>query len=156
MPTKGDNSHNADKTKRNIHCSIKGDKEYMYHGDRSKEELLQFVIRMSGPPVQQVTLVESVDVLKENHAVFFMYVGPQENQVWDSYYSVAGAYQANAAFYATNPEIAKMHFEVGLLPAIVAYKEKYPKFFQCKSNLELQNYCLTCIKYFCFSACPLR
>lgn len=112
--------------------SIKGDNEYIFNGDRTKEELLQFVMRMSGPPVQQVTRVDSVDLLKNNNPVFFTYVGSQAGLLWDSFYNVAEVYQAHSSFYATTPEIARQHFEIDTIPSILVYKEKTHSYFPCK------------------------
>lgn len=114
------------------HFSIKGDNQYVFNGERSKEELLQFVMRMSGPPVQQVTRVDSVDLLKGNNPVFFTYVGSQAGLLWDSFYNVAEVYQAHGSFYATTPEIAKQHFEIDTIPAILVYKEKAHTYFPCE------------------------
>lgn len=60
---------------------IKGNMEYTYSGDRNKDELVDYALRMSGPPVQLVTRTESVDMLKGSHTIFFMFVGPQEGNL---------------------------------------------------------------------------
>lgn len=73
--------------------SIKGHQEFIYNGDRTKEELLPYATRMSGPPVQQVTRSESVDMLKSNNPIFFSFVGKQEGLLWDTYHAVAEHFQ---------------------------------------------------------------
>lgn len=89
-------------------------------------------MRMSGPPVQQVTQVASIDLLKSNNPVFFTYVGSQSGLLWDSFYNVAELFQAHSSFYATTPEIAKQHFEIDTVPAILVYKEKTHTYFPRK------------------------
>ncbi|GAB0086539.1 protein disulfide-isomerase TMX3 [Sergentomyia squamirostris] len=98
--------------------------EYVFTGERSKEELIHFVMRMSGPPVQLVTRTESVEMLKSTHPIFFSFVGRQEGLLWDTYSSVAEIFQAHGFFYATSVEIAREHFDIDTLPAVIVYKER--------------------------------
>lgn len=112
--------------------SIKGHQEYVYSGDRTKEELLPYAMRMSGPPVQQVTRVESVDMLKSNNPIFFAFIGKQDGLLWDTYHSVAEHYQAHGFFYATSVDVATKHFVIDTLPAIMVYKERGHYYFPCE------------------------
>lgn len=103
--------------------SIKGHQEYIYNGDRTKEELLNFSLRLSGPPVKQVTRMESVDMLKTTNQIFFTFVGKQDGILWDIYHSVAEHYQPHGFFYATTADIAVNHFEIIHTPTILVWKE---------------------------------
>lgn len=114
--------------------SIKGDHEFVFNGDRTKEELLNFVMRLSGPPVQQVTRIDSIDMLKSNNLIFFTYVGKQDGVLWDTFYSVAEIYQPHGFFYATSEDIAKRYFEIDTHPAVLVYKERNHYYFPCKLN----------------------
>jgi thioredoxin domain-containing protein 10 len=91
-------------------------------------------MRMSGSAVQQVTRIDSFEVLKGNNPVFFTYVGKQDGALWETYYSVAETFQAHSYFYATSTEIADRHFEIDITPAILVYKEKvhyyYPREYE--------------------------
>jgi thioredoxin domain-containing protein 10 len=86
-------------------------------------------MRMSGSPVQQVTRIDSFEVLKGNNPVFFTYVGKQDGALWETYYSVAETFQAHSYFYATSTEIADRHFEIDITPAILVYKEKVHTYY---------------------------
>ncbi|XP_055843944.1 protein disulfide-isomerase TMX3 [Episyrphus balteatus] len=103
---------------------IKGNMEFTYSGDRTKEDLVDYALRMSGPPVQLVTRTESVDMLKDAHTLFFMFVGQQEGVVWDTFYGAAESYQEHGFFYATTEDIAQQHFDIEQLPAVLVYKEE--------------------------------
>ncbi|CAD7003713.1 protein disulfide-isomerase TMX3 [Ceratitis capitata] len=103
---------------------LKGNAKYVYNGDRTKEDLVDYALRMSGPPVQMVTRPESIDMLKGSHTIFFMYVGDQQGVMWESYYAAAENYQQYGFFYATTPDIASQHFEFEHLPAVLVYKEE--------------------------------
>lgn len=65
----------------------------MFNGDRTKDELVHFVMRMSGNPVQQVTRIESFEILKANNPIFFTYVGKQDGILWDTFYMASEAFQ---------------------------------------------------------------
>lgn len=106
--------------------------EFIYNGERSKEELIHFVMRMSGPPVQLVTRTDSVDMLKASHPIFFAYIGRQEGLLWDTYASVAETFQPHGFFYATSMEIAREHFDIDTLPAVIVYKERSHFYYPCK------------------------
>ncbi|CAD7083643.1 unnamed protein product [Hermetia illucens] len=103
---------------------IKGNDEFVYNGDRSKEDILNYVLRMSGPPVQLVTRPESVDMLKSSHALFFIYVGPESGILWDTYYAAAEHFQPHGFFYVTGVELASQHFEINHTPTVIVYKEE--------------------------------
>lgn len=102
---------------------IKGDQEFVYSGDRTKDDLINYVLRMSGPPVQLVTRPESIDMLKGAHSIFFMYVGQQDGTLWDTYYAAAENYQPHGFFYVTSADLASQHFEIKDLPTVIVYKE---------------------------------
>lgn len=116
---------------------IKGPYDYVYTGDRTKEDLLHFVNRMSGPPVQQVTRPDSIDILKANNPIFFTYVGKQDGILWDVFYSAAESYQPHGYFYATSVEIAKRHFGIDTVPAALVYKERSHYYFPYSDNFDL-------------------
>lgn len=132
-------------------CSIKGHQQFVYSGDRTKEELLPFAMRMSGPPVTAVGRPESIDMLKAKHDIFFAFVGKQDGALWDTYHSVAENYQAHGYFFATTPEVASKHFTVDTLPAVMVYKERNHYSFPRKIIL-LYLYCVIIVNIIiCFT-----
>lgn len=116
----------------NFIFSIKGDQEYIYNGDRIRDDMLAFAYRMSGPPVQQITKVESFDRLKIQNELFFSYVGPRNGSLWNNYYAIAEHLQPHAYFYTTNPEIASQHFHINNVPMVLVYKENNHYHFPSK------------------------
>ncbi|CAO1300067.1 unnamed protein product [Diamesa hyperborea] len=114
---------------------VRGNNEYTYNGDRTKDELVHFVMRMSGPPVQQVTRPESFEILKTNNPIFFTYVGKQGGNLWDSYYIASESYQAHGYFYATSMEVASKHFFIDSSPVILVYKENTHYYFPLSEDL---------------------
>lgn len=61
---------------------MKGDSLYAYKGDRAKEEIVNFALRMSSPPVQQITRSESLETVKQANSLLFVYVGEQDGALW--------------------------------------------------------------------------
>jgi thioredoxin domain-containing protein 10 len=102
---------------------MKGSNEYVYQGERNKDELVHFAMRMSGQPVQQVTRPESFEILKSNNPVFFVYIGTQSGNLWNIYYEVAEKNQAHGYFYSTGLEVAGKHFFIDQTPLVLVYKE---------------------------------
>ncbi|XP_063919866.1 protein disulfide-isomerase TMX3 [Zophobas morio] len=113
---------------------IKSDEDFTFHGDRTKDDIVNFAIRMAGPPVQEVTRSESLMNLKQMNQLFFMYVGDQEGSLWDAYYSVASKMQPHGFFYAANKEVAKQHVDIDELPAVFVYKESLHYFYTIESG----------------------
>lgn len=62
--------------------SIKGSFQHEYNGERVKEEMVNYAMRMAHPAVQKVSHADSIGYLKENHNVFFGYVGKQHGPLW--------------------------------------------------------------------------
>lgn len=108
---------------------FKGSQEYLYKGDRTKEDLVDYSMRMSSPAIQLVTRVESIDMLKTSHKSFFLFVGEQIGTVWTTFFDVAEGFQEHGFFYATSEEIATQHFDIEHLPAILVHKEENHYFY---------------------------
>lgn len=115
---------------------IKGEEEHAFFGDRTKEDIVNFAVRMSGPPVQDVTRSDSLGTIKANNNVFFMYVGPREGSLWDAYYNGACKLQPHGFFYAANSEIASQHADIEELPAVFVYKEGLHYFYAVESDVD--------------------
>lgn len=113
---------------------IKPDGDYIFHGDRTKEDIVNFAIRMAGPPVQEVTRSESLTNIKNMNQLFFMYVGSQEGPLWEIFYDAALKLQPHGFFYSATEEIAKQHVDIDELPAVFVYKESLHYFYSVDSG----------------------
>lgn len=63
---------------------MNGEIQYTFKGDRTKEEIVNFALRVSGPPVKQITRAESLENLKASNQLFFVYVGDHAGLLWVS------------------------------------------------------------------------
>lgn len=123
---------------------LKGDiKEFTFQGDRTKDEIINFALRLSGPPVQQITRQESLDALKSSDNIFFCYTGPYEGTLWELYYDVAERFQPYSFFYSLSPELTKKHVNNEKEPSVFVYKENTVYFFPDVTETEKLNVSLT-------------
>lgn len=108
---------------------LKGDiAQYTFTGDRTKEDIMNFALRVSGPPVISITSPESLDKLKNENPLYFLFVGNYDGPMWEAYYAVAERFQPHGYFYASPHDIAKRHVNLKDPPGVCVFKEKsqYP------------------------------
>lgn len=115
---------------------LKHGQEFVYSGERSKDDLLHFVMRLSGPPVQEVKRPDSLDVIKSTNPVWFAFIGRQENILWNSYNSIAEKFQAHSYFYSIPLDIASRHLSIDTEPAIIVHKDRSITHFPMASDFE--------------------
>lgn len=109
--------------------SINSEEDYTFHGDKTKEDIVNFALRMSAPAVQQITRADSLANIKNANRLFFMYVGNQEGPLWDAYYDTAVKMQPYAFFYCANADIVGQHIDTEQTPAVFVYKESLHYFY---------------------------
>ncbi|XP_018401055.1 PREDICTED: protein disulfide-isomerase TMX3 isoform X1 [Cyphomyrmex costatus] len=102
---------------------LKGDQKYVYEGDRTREEIVKFALRLNGPPVQEITKTQSFDTIKREQDLYFLYVGNRAGVLWELYHKIANKFQAHAFFYQSHPNVVNKHAPVDNTPALFVYKE---------------------------------
>lgn len=118
---------------------IKGDAEFVFRGDRTKEEMVNFAMRLSGPPVQRITRSESVTHIQTINEIFFVFVGDSQGHEWEIFYEIAEKFQPHSFFYCISHHLIQEHIQVRKNPAILVYKENTHYFFDGDSNEESFN-----------------
>jgi len=61
---------------------MKGEEVFTFQGDRTKQDIVDFALRVSGPPVQRITRTESINNLRKGISLFFVYIGAYEGVLW--------------------------------------------------------------------------
>ncbi|XP_013190883.1 protein disulfide-isomerase TMX3 [Amyelois transitella] len=102
---------------------IKGSFQHEYNGDRVKEEMVNYALRMSQPAIQKVSQEDSIGYLKETHSIFFGYVGKQAGPLWDMYANHAEKYQPHTWFYVMSHDIIKTEFKPPNETTVFVHKE---------------------------------
>lgn len=67
--------------------SLKGEQEFVYYGDPTRDEIVKFALRLSGPPVQEITRTQSFDTIKRERDLYFLYVGDRSGILWVNSFS---------------------------------------------------------------------
>lgn len=47
---------------------------------------MKFALRLSGPPVQEITKTQSFDTIKKDRDVYFLYVGHRSGVLWVNFF----------------------------------------------------------------------
>ncbi|CAG9561276.1 unnamed protein product [Danaus chrysippus] len=102
---------------------IKGPFWHEYSGEREKEEMVNYAMRMAQPAVQVVSHTESFAYLKDSHNVFFGYIGKQQGPLWEMFMTNAEKYQAHSWFYAMSHEVVKNDLKPPNDTAVFVHKD---------------------------------
>lgn len=102
---------------------LKGDQEFTYHGDRTRDEIVKFALRLSGAPVQEITKTQNFDTIKKEQDLYFLYVGERSGPLWELYHKTANVFQPHAFFYQSHPSVVNKHAPVENTPSLFVYKE---------------------------------
>ncbi|RVE48620.1 hypothetical protein evm_006691 [Chilo suppressalis] len=108
---------------------LKGSFQHEYTGDRVKEDMVNYALRMSQPAIQKVSQADSLGYLKETHPVFFGYIGKQQGPLWESFTFNAQKYQPHTWFYTMSHDIIKQEITPPNETAVFVYKEDDIFFF---------------------------
>ncbi|KAJ0178239.1 hypothetical protein K1T71_006062 [Dendrolimus kikuchii] len=114
---------------------IKGSFQHEYVGDRVKDEMVNYALRMSQPAIQKVSQADSFGYLKDSHSVFFGYVGKQQGPLWEVFAAHAEKYQPHTWFYAMSHDITKNEMKISNENAVFVFKEDEPYFFKVNPGI---------------------
>jgi len=118
---------------------LKGEDTYVYEGDRSREDLVAFAHRVSGPPVKEILTDDDLDKAKQRSQLFFVYVGRPALELWNEYFLNAKNFQRDEFMYSSTPEYMSKHIKLDKVPAIYIYKDNNYFYFEDKLMLERQQ-----------------
>ncbi|XP_059053965.1 protein disulfide-isomerase TMX3-like [Achroia grisella] len=114
---------------------IKGSFHHEYNGERLKEEMVNYALRMSQPAIQKLSHAESIGYLKDVHPVFFGYIGKQQGLLWEMYTLYAEKYQPHTWFYSMSHEMVKSDLKPPNETALFVYKEDDVFFYEASSTV---------------------
>lgn len=63
-------------------CRLKEGREFVFNGDRTKDELVKFVQRLTGPPVQEIDRSQDFISIKNRKDASFLYIGNKQDRLW--------------------------------------------------------------------------
>lgn len=115
---------------------LKGEDTYVYEGDRSREDIVAFALRMMGPPVKDITSDQDLDEAKKRSELFFIYVGRPASSLWDEYFLNARHYHSHEFMYSASVQFMTKHMKIEKDPGIYIYKDNQYFLYQGPPELE--------------------
>ena len=105
---------------------LKGDNVYTYEGDRTREDIVAFARRMSGPPVTHLTSPGELSSAMLNN-VIFIYSGSADHPLYAQFVENAKHFQQDEHMYSVTPALLAPHIKLDTnnQPVIVVYKDKH-------------------------------
>lgn len=114
---------------------IKGQQHHEYLGEREKEEMVAYAMRMSQPAVQMLSPTDSIGYLKESHPVFFGYVGKPQGPLWATFNLHAEKYQPHSWFFAMSHDMVEDDIKVNHEAAVFVFKDDEAFFFDASPSV---------------------
>merc|ERR1712226_664868 len=103
---------------------IKGDRVFEYEGDRTRDDIVNFALRVMGPAVTQLNTIGDFEEAKKRTELFFMFSGVSEGSEWEDYEKVANHLQQHEFFYQTeNAKLAEKFSGVKETQTIRVFKD---------------------------------
>ncbi|KAM9333430.1 protein disulfide-isomerase TMX3 [Pholidichthys leucotaenia] len=101
---------------------LKGDLAYNYKGPRTKDDIVEFAIRVSGPAVRPLPSKEMFELMVTRHDVIFVYIGG-ESPLKEKYSDAASELIVYTHFFSALEEALPESISLLELPAVVVCKD---------------------------------
>uniref|UniRef100_A0A4W6E0M4 protein disulfide-isomerase n=1 Tax=Lates calcarifer TaxID=8187 RepID=A0A4W6E0M4_LATCA len=101
---------------------LKGDLAYNYKGPRTKDDIVEFANRVSGPAVRALPSKQMFEHMMKRHDVLFVYVGG-ESPLREKYNDVASELIVYTYFFSGSEEVLPESLTLPELPAVVVFKD---------------------------------
>ncbi|XP_060949573.1 protein disulfide-isomerase TMX3-like [Limanda limanda] len=101
---------------------LKGDLAYNYKGPRTKDDIVEFANRVSGPAVRPLPSKQMFEHMMKRHDVLFLYVGG-ESPLKEKYNDVASELIVYTYFFSASEEVLPESVTLPELPTVVVFKD---------------------------------
>ncbi|XP_071340903.1 protein disulfide-isomerase TMX3 isoform X3 [Trachinotus anak] len=101
---------------------LKGDLAYNYKGPRTKDDIVEFANRVSGPAVRALPSKQMFEHMMKRHDVLFVYIGG-ESPLKEKYNDVASELIVYTYFFSASEEVLPETVTLPELPAVVVFKD---------------------------------
>ncbi|KAG0712338.1 Protein disulfide-isomerase TMX3 [Chionoecetes opilio] len=113
---------------------VQGDTRHTFIGDRTKEDIVGFAVRMAAPPVQRLAGHHQLAPLTQRpQHLFFIYVGTEEGHLWDLFKGYAERMRAFHYFYSIDAECMAENFKLESVPTVMVFKDDLHFFYPSKN-----------------------
>ncbi|KAL4707707.1 hypothetical protein ACJJTC_014888 [Scirpophaga incertulas] len=118
---------------------LKGSYQHEYSGERVKEDMVNYAIRMSEPAVQKISHADTLGNVKETHSIFFGFIGKTQGTLWEIFRLHAEKYQPHTWFFAMSQDVIKHDVKPPNETSVFVYKEGDIYFFNANKALIEDN-----------------
>nr|XP_015210139.1 PREDICTED: protein disulfide-isomerase TMX3 [Lepisosteus oculatus] len=101
---------------------LKGDLAYNYKGPRTKDDIVEFANRVSGPLVRPLPSQQMFEHVFKRHDVLFVYIGG-ESPLKEKYIEVASELIVYTYFFSASEDVLPKHITLQELPAVAVFKD---------------------------------
>ncbi|XP_062843556.1 protein disulfide-isomerase tmx3a [Trichomycterus rosablanca] len=101
---------------------VKGEKRFDYRGPRTKDAILEFTSRVSGPTVRSLTSVQLFQHVLSRHELFFLYIGGR-SPLKSQFYKAAAEFVVHNYFFSATEEVLPQTVTLEALPSVAVFKD---------------------------------
>ena len=125
---------------------MKGDSVFTYEGDRTREDLVNFALRLMGPSVTKIDTKVDFEMAKKRSELFFLFAGETEGTEWEHYEKMANKLQQHEFFYFADAKTAETFSGSKETQSIRVYKDDSSYKFDGKllKSCEFCEYSVIC------------
>ncbi|XP_026998448.2 protein disulfide-isomerase TMX3a [Tachysurus fulvidraco] len=101
---------------------IKGDKYFHYNGQKTKDAILEFTNRVSGPFVRALSSAQLFQNVLSRHQLFFLYVGGR-SPLKGKFYKVASEFITYNYFFSATVDVLPQTVVPQDVPSVAVFKD---------------------------------
>ncbi|KAK2900961.1 hypothetical protein Q8A67_009076 [Cirrhinus molitorella] len=101
---------------------FKGDLSFDYKGPRTKDAIIEFTNRVSGPVVRPLSSVQLFQHVMSRHDLIFVYIGG-ETLLKKEYYKAATKYIVHTYFFTASEEVLPKAVTLQDVPVVAVFKD---------------------------------
>lgn len=120
---------------------LKGDTTFTYRGDRNREEIVEFALRLEGPAVKAIQTREAFVELSIKYEVFFLIVGNRDDfsELSVAFDRVANSFHAYSDFYSAQNEVVpeELRTSDSVGPSVCVVKDGMHYTFERLSDVDV-------------------
>ena len=104
--------------------SLKGEISYQYDGDRTRDDIVNFALRLVGPSVNKIESKIDFDAAKKKSELFFLFSGEMAGSEWEHFVKIATRMQQHEFFYQADTNLAEKFSGLKETQSIRVYKDE--------------------------------
>ncbi|XP_016126849.1 protein disulfide-isomerase TMX3-like isoform X1 [Sinocyclocheilus grahami] len=102
---------------------FKGELSFDYKGPRTKDAIIEFTNRVSGPVLRPLSSVQLFQHVMSHHDLIFVYIG-RESFLKKEYYKAATEYIVHTYFFTASEEVLPKAVTLQDVPAVAVFKDR--------------------------------